>query len=154
MIWLDVDCVLADFMAHVENTAHVKFVEPFGFFDLDAEVERLGGPRGWTWRKIEWAEIPPMPWARDLMELLRGQEVGIITACIHQDRKVWLDWFCQGYSHIPRVYTEYKSVVVRGDCLIDDREYATIRVPSQWWYPNWSYDIAWSEIKAQLEEHK
>ena len=135
MIWLDVDCVIADFMAYVEKDAGVAFDRTFDYYELDREVERLGGKKFWTWRSIRWAEINPTPWARELVLWAKTLgEVGYITACVHPDRKIWLDWFD---PEAVKVFTERKSYVVRDDLLIDDYPYPgnEIRCPAKWWHP-------------------
>jgi hypothetical protein len=153
MIWIDVDCVVADFLGHIEKTAGVRFENTFPFEELDLEVARLRGRSDWTWRAIAWNEIPVTPWAYELMKMVRGSEIGFLTACIHQDRALWLKWFARvmHVSFAPMVFTEHKSSVVRKeDELIDDRDIATIRVPAQWWYPNWSVECVMPYVREQF----
>ena len=154
MIWIDVDCVLADIFAFVEKAEGIKLPNNFGY-DLDAVVTSLTG-KHWTWRNIPWAELPPTPWAFELITLVQQSQqtipsqqtgIGFLTACVHQDRAQWLDWF-KKVTHTtfaPCVFTGQKHYVVRaGDTILDDYPVVTdgklIRVPAQWWLDSWPQD--------------
>ena len=147
MIWLDVDDVIADFSGYMENI--IGPLEPGFGWGIGGEFMRK--------HKVQWLELRPTLWARELLDLVRskGGNYGYLTACIHQDRKFWLEWFDPGCTI---VCTNNKgSVLKKGDIIIDDNpdltwQAAIVRCPAKWWTTVGTTRMVMKRLSERLDE--
>jgi len=146
MIWLDVDCVIADFIGAMEKKLGV--LEPGFGYELGGTFLKEHG--------ICWLELERTPWAIGLRDHVRstGLEYAYLTNCIHEDRAFWLGWFDPGCRI---VCTNDKGVVVRkDDILVDDRDDGLdchlVRVPAKWYTAVRTSDEVLTGIIKGIEE--
>lgn len=133
-IFLDVDCVIADFVGYWERRVGRELVG-FGY-----EIDRVITP--YCWEQTQWNEILPTPWAFDLVRVLAPRPIIFCTACMHEDRAVWLRWFANK-AGVPCkiIMTNCKAECgTWSDILIDDNPPSdwpggVVKVPAKWGGP-------------------
>lgn len=146
-ILLDMDCVLADFMSGVARAfgftpAQLLAAAVPGEYDVQVPLgkllnwDRRGGrlPDDVFWGRVErdlrWAELDPLPWARDLVRLVDSltPEWYVVTSpargreCV-PGKQEWWNRF-RGRDWCDRLIpTRHKHLLAKpGAVLIDDHE--------------------------------
>lgn len=147
-ILLDMDCVLADFIAgacaaHGVPLSEFERATVRGEYGMNAGLARAKHPMGHPltheefWRPINatpgfWEALPVLPWALELIDLVNrfsGGDYYFVTApsecrdCVAEKRR-WLKKIDQDNSRmIPTPHKELFAVTQRGPAiLIDDHE--------------------------------